>query len=586
MSRFAIVRWLQTIARQSRHAPGNRRLAGRLRQPRCVPRLEALEDRTVLSPLLVTNLNDSGAGSLRAAVQAADGTSGAVIDFAKGLHGTITLTSGQLKVTSNMTIDGPGANLLTVSGDNASRIFDVSNSATATIDEMTVANGAALSTRDPSLQGGGGVLNEVGSTVYLNNDVFSNNHALVVGGALWNQAGPTGSGTVFINNSAFIGNQALGSVNGTTNPFMLFEGFAPGNGTAEGGAIDNDGSLTIADSNFTNNQAVGVPGSDNVNASGHGGAVAADGTLSITGSTFTGNEALGATVPSGFASSQGLGGAVVVFDTATISDSTFLDNEAVGGAGGTGAANSPAFVGAGGGILVLNGATLNVSGSTFAGNEAIGGAGGTSGGGGFGIGGGIDAHAGTTLTLSNSSFHDNAAIGGAGGSGGAGGAGIGGGLSVDVFSTATITGIALLGNQAVGGAGGVGANGGSGYGGGISVGGRTIYDGPDGTSVSLSDSVINDNLALGGSGGLGGNGGSGLGGGVFVGATEGGITPSLTVSESTINANNADGGAGSGGGSTGSGVGGGVYDLGNFSTIDTVINGNKASTSNDDIFPS
>ena len=50
--------------------------------------------------------------------------------------------------------------------------------------------------------------------------------------------------------------------------------------------------------------------------------------------------------------------------------------------------------------------------------------------------------------------------------------------------------------------------------------------------------------------------------------------------------NSADGGAGSGGGSTGLGVGGGVYDLGAFAAdVFTVIKGNHASTSNDDVFP-
>src|SRR6516162_3471932 len=72
-----------------------------------VLRLEHLEDRTLLNapPLLVTNLNDSGAGSLRAAVQAADASHGSTIDFAKGLHGTITLTSGELDITSSVTIN-------------------------------------------------------------------------------------------------------------------------------------------------------------------------------------------------------------------------------------------------------------------------------------------------------------------------------------------------------------------------------------------------------------------------------------------------------------------------------------------------
>src|SRR5262245_34501405 len=229
MSLFSFVR---------RHRTTMRRRAVGLRSPGFRPCLEQLESRTVPSTL-VTNLNDSGTGSLRAAVVAADSTSGAVIHFAPFLHGTIKLTSGQLNLTSNMTIDGPGAFVVTVSGNNASRVFDVGNNATVTINGLTIANGSAQSTTDPLMQGGGGGVVEVGATVYLNGDVFRNNQALVVSGALWTQAGPTGHGTAIINYSSFIGNRANGSASGTTNPFMIFDGFGPGNGTAEGGAIDD-----------------------------------------------------------------------------------------------------------------------------------------------------------------------------------------------------------------------------------------------------------------------------------------------------------------------------------------------------------
>jgi hypothetical protein len=64
-----------------------------------------LEDRSLLSTFTVTNLFDSGPGSLRQAVLSANAHPGAdVIDFAHGLHGTIALTSGQLSITGDLTI--------------------------------------------------------------------------------------------------------------------------------------------------------------------------------------------------------------------------------------------------------------------------------------------------------------------------------------------------------------------------------------------------------------------------------------------------------------------------------------------------
>ena len=113
------------------------------------------------------------------------------------------------------------------------------------------------------------------------------------------------------------------------------------------------------------------------------------------------------------------------------------------------------------------------------------------------------------------------------------------------------------------------------------MGGRTIYDGPDGSSVTLSDATITDNEAVGRAGGVGGNGGAGNGGGVFVGATEGSTTPSLTVSHSTIAANRAVGGAGGAGGSAGCGLRRRRLQPWRFHADDTTIEGNKASTGKD-----
>src|SRR6516164_9801929 len=83
------------------------------RVPLFVPQLLHLEGRTLPSTFTVMNLNDSGPGSLRAEIAAANGTPGAnTIDFAHRLHGTITLTSGELSISNSVTINGPGADKL------------------------------------------------------------------------------------------------------------------------------------------------------------------------------------------------------------------------------------------------------------------------------------------------------------------------------------------------------------------------------------------------------------------------------------------------------------------------------------------
>src|SRR6266404_1827545 len=64
--------------------------------------------------LTVTTTNDSGPGSLRQAI--ADAQDGDTIQFDPSLNGrTITLTSGELVINKNITIAGPGGDLLTVS---------------------------------------------------------------------------------------------------------------------------------------------------------------------------------------------------------------------------------------------------------------------------------------------------------------------------------------------------------------------------------------------------------------------------------------------------------------------------------------
>src|SRR6516165_9980902 len=119
--------------------PGSCRNIGRQFDRRCpfVPRLLILEDRTLPSTYMVSTLADSGAGSLRQAIldANADSTPDQIV-FAPDLHGTIALTSGQLEVTNNLTIVGPGAARLTVSGNDQSRVFSIDAGINVAIDDL------------------------------------------------------------------------------------------------------------------------------------------------------------------------------------------------------------------------------------------------------------------------------------------------------------------------------------------------------------------------------------------------------------------------------------------------------------------
>jgi hypothetical protein len=101
------------------------------------PYLELLENRYLLTT--VTNLQDAGPGSLRDAI--ASTPTGGTIDFQPGLSGTITLSSGELMIAKDLTIAGPGPSVLTVSGNLASRVFDIFAPASVAIGGLTISNG-------------------------------------------------------------------------------------------------------------------------------------------------------------------------------------------------------------------------------------------------------------------------------------------------------------------------------------------------------------------------------------------------------------------------------------------------------------
>ena len=123
----------------------------------------------------VTNLNDSGTGSLRQSIVDAEANAGAdTISFTSGLLGTITLASDLPNITENLTIIGPGIGLV-LSGNNSWKMFNVTNNAQLTISQMTFSY-CAQSIADNT----GSVFNVgSGSKIYADNIRLTNNAWLI-----------------------------------------------------------------------------------------------------------------------------------------------------------------------------------------------------------------------------------------------------------------------------------------------------------------------------------------------------------------------------------------------------------------------
>src|ERR1700730_3282857 len=137
MTFFTPLRRLKAIAECGRPGQSRRRRV----PPHWIPRLEALEDRTVLSTLTVTNPADDGSsGTLRAVLAGAQ--SGDTIRFAHQLMGqTIILIHGQLIVNQSLDLVGLGPDSLTINGNAAGRIFDVSGGVKVSISGLTLEQG-------------------------------------------------------------------------------------------------------------------------------------------------------------------------------------------------------------------------------------------------------------------------------------------------------------------------------------------------------------------------------------------------------------------------------------------------------------
>jgi hypothetical protein len=311
----------QETARQSR-APRRRAQ----QRPWARLAVEALEDRTLLSTFVVDRLTDSGAGSglsgdLRYCI--ANAVDNDNITFDDGVTGTIKLT-GALSVPHSVSIQGPGANLLTVRPVTGyfDSIFTVTNGTTVSIAGLTISGAiygiddrGALTLNNSTLSGNTqGICTYYASsslTVTLNSSTISGN----VIGINFNH-----SGTHTMNNCTVGGNSQGGIEIGSGGTATLNNCTIRGNGGSFAGYgggiyIANGCTLTLNNSTVSGNSVA----SDGENG-GVGGGIANGGTLTLNNSTVSGNSVLSVS------EFGGGGGGIASSGTLTLNNSTVSGN--------------------------------------------------------------------------------------------------------------------------------------------------------------------------------------------------------------------------------------------------------------------
>jgi hypothetical protein len=225
---------------------------------------------------------ESGKTTLRDALASAD--DGDIITF--DVTGTITLGGTELVIADSVTIQGPGADQLTIDGDSASTVLQLNSGKTATVSDLTITNGDAPSGY------GSGIWKEGNLT--LSRVELINNAATGFGGAIANM-----SGLLTIEDSTLAGNSAPhgGAIYSMSSQTMTIRG-------------------TTISANYTQ---WSVSGAITVN-------VSTAASFNISNSTISGSTGDGAGLAMHGVSSSGN----PIDITGTLRNSTIADNAAVG----------------------------------------------------------------------------------------------------------------------------------------------------------------------------------------------------------------------------------------------------------------
>jgi hypothetical protein len=265
-----------------------------------------------------STLDDGSPGTLRSQVAAA--ASGDTIAFDPTLFAqprTITLTQGEIGIAKSLSIEGP-ASTCTVSGNSASRIFNISQGSVS-IARLTLSNGRIVgapgvdATRSGAAAGPGGAGQ---------------------GGAIWN------GGTLALSDVVLSNNQAVGGAAGRGIGFTKGATRGGAGGAAQGGALFNAGTLSLSNVSISNNRATGAVGGSGSYSFGpnftfipnspgqpggaaQGGGLYNSGALSLGPVTWSGNTVVGgAGGPGTTAGLAGVAQGPDIFDTAANADRT------------------------------------------------------------------------------------------------------------------------------------------------------------------------------------------------------------------------------------------------------------------------